>query len=126
MMGSIKGRDTKPEMTIRRLLWGLGYRYRLHLKGLPGRPDLVFQSRRAVVFVHGCFWHRHNCGLAYEPKTRPEFWTTKFARNIDRDLENLRDLHLLGWRTFVVWECEISRDDDLKRRLVKFLECAPS
>ena len=124
LMSRIKSVDTKPEKKIRKLLFGLGYRYRLHAKKLPGKPDIVFPGRRCVVFVHGCFWHRHTCGFAYQPKSRKEFWDAKFASNMNRDQRNLAELAALGWRTFIVWECEID-DRDLQRRLVGFLG-APS
>jgi DNA mismatch endonuclease (patch repair protein) len=120
LMSRIKSADTRPELTIRRTLFRLGYRYRLHVRKLPGRPDIVFPGRNCVIFVHGCFWHRHCCGRAYKPQTRPQFWKAKFAANISRDRRSIAELNALGWKVFVVWECET---DDLNtlRRLVRFL-----
>lgn len=108
-MGRIPSKDTKPELLLRRALHALGLRYRLHGKDLPGKPDLVFASYRAVVFVHGCFWHRHSsCKVASSPKSNTEFWEAKFARNVERDAANLTALKYRGWRVFVVWECELT------------------
>ena len=109
VMSRIKRRDTKPELTIRKSLFQLGLRYRVDVGDLPGRPDLYFPRFRAVLFVHGCFWHRHNgCKFAYTPKSNLEFWETKFRTNIDRDLRALKRLHQLQLRVGVVWECAIS------------------
>ena len=108
LMGRIRGVDTGPERTVRRAAHRLGYRYRLHRRSLPGRPDLVFPARKAVIFVHGCFWHRHEgCSKASTPKTRIDFWTGKFARNVERDREVRDRLERAGWRVLVIWECEI-------------------
>ncbi|MFA5964554.1 MAG: very short patch repair endonuclease [Sphingomonas sp.] len=108
MMAGIRGRDTKPEIVLRRALHALGLRYRLHCKLLPGKPDLVFPKFHAVVFVHGCFWHRHRgCRFATTPATRPEFWSDKLNGNAERDSRNLDALLTAGWRTAVVWECSI-------------------
>ncbi len=117
LMGRIQARNTGPELTVRRLLHGMGYRYRLHAGELPGKPDIVFRSRRVAVFVHGCFWHRHDCGLAYVPKTRPEFWQRKFEGNVARDLRTKRDLEAAGWRVVVVWECQLSHLAALSKNL---------
>jgi DNA mismatch endonuclease (patch repair protein) len=112
MMSGIRGRDTKPELEVRRYLHALGLRYRLHVADLPGRPDIVFPRHGAVVFVHGCFWHRHpGCRFAYQPKSNEEFWTSKFAKNIERDKRDALALTAMGWRVFVAWECET---DDLR------------
>lgn len=122
LMGRIRGVDTGPEMVVRRAAHRLGYRFRLHRRSLPGRPDLVFPSRRAAIFVHGCFWHRHEgCRKATMPKTRVEFWRAKFARNIERDAEVQQSLRAGGWRVLVIWECEIGRNGDLDRTLREFL-----
>ena len=108
-MSRIRSRDTKPEMVVRRLLHSLGHRYRLHRKGLPGKPDIVLPKYRTVIFVHGCFWHRHpGCKYAYTPKSRLEFWNKKFDENVRRDRENKKALRKLGWKVIVVWECEIN------------------
>jgi DNA mismatch endonuclease (patch repair protein) len=114
-------------MTVRRLVHGLGYRYRLHDARLPGSPDLVLVCRRKVIFVHGCFWHRHDCraGMS-EPATRQEYWRSKFARNVARDRRDRRALRAAGWRVLVVWECQTAASGRarLRRRLTRFLESA--
>lgn len=108
-MSRIRGKDTGPEMVVRRVFWKAGLRYRLHDKRLRGRPDLVFPSRRTVVFVHGCFWHCHEgCGNFRIPKTRTEWWTAKLMRNKARDAEAQAELEAAGWRVIVLWECEIA------------------
>ena len=106
-MSRIRGKDTKPEMLLRRGLHALGFRFRLHRKDLPGRPDLVFPSRRAVIFMHGCFWHGHACPMCPIPATRREFWTAKITGNRVRDAAATDRLRVLGWRVFVVWECAL-------------------
>ena len=106
-MSRIRGKDTKPEMTLRRGLHALGFRFRLHRKDLPGRPDLVFPSCRAVILVHGCFWHGHGCGMFKLPTTRREFWETKITNNQHRDQRNAQTLRNLGWRVMIVWECSL-------------------
>jgi DNA mismatch endonuclease (patch repair protein) len=121
LMGRIRGKDTKPEMIVRRLLHSLGYRFRVHSRDLPGRPDIVFRPRRVAIFVHGCFWHRHDCGLAYTPKTRQQFWRAKFDRNVKRDQEVRDELETAGWRVIVVWECQLKKPSALSARLVKSL-----
>ena len=121
LMGRIRGGDTKPELFVRRALHALGYRFRVHVRSLPGTPDVVFPRRRKAVFVHGCFWHRHGCGKTYTPKSRKQFWQTKFAANIARDKRAQERLARDGWRVFVAWECEIEADDTLLDRLVVFL-----
>lgn len=121
-MAAIHGKDTGPEWIVRRLLTAMGYRYRLHGRGLPGRPDLVFASRRAVVFVHGCFWHRHACRYGRTmPNTRRAFWCAKFAGNVERDRRAVRALKRDGWRVLVVWECQTKDLDRLRERLAAFL-----
>lgn len=110
-MSRIRGSNTKPEMALRSLLHRNGLRFRLHARGLPGRPDIVFKKHQVVVFVHGCFWHRHSgCQYAYDPKSNRKFWLRKFKSNIDRDIFVKRGLRKLGWRVIVVWECQINRD----------------
>lgn len=119
-MGRIKSRDTKPEIILRQALHRLGLRFRLGGAGLPGRPDIVFPRRRAVVFVHGCFWHRHaNCNIASTPKSNVEFWEGKFERNVARDRRVTRELNALGWRVFVAWECELSAKSRLQPTAVR-------
>jgi DNA mismatch endonuclease, patch repair protein len=115
IMRSVRQKDTKPEMMLRCAIHARGLRYRLHVSDLPGSPDLVFPKYKAVVFVHGCFWHRHpGCPKATMPKTRAPFWRMKFERNVSRDQENLRALAGLGWRSRIVWECEIVTDANLQ------------
>jgi len=117
-MSRIRGKDTKPEIAVRSMLHGLGYRFRLHRNDLPGRPDIVLPSRKTVVLVHGCYWHRHpGCRYAYSPKSRVDFWEKKFAENIARDRRNMDELQSIGWRALVVWECELREPDELKNRL---------
>ncbi|WP_210257066.1 very short patch repair endonuclease [Devosia sp. MC1541] len=106
-MAAIKGSHTKPELTVRRALHAEGLRYRLHVKDLPGKPDLVFPKHRAVVFVHGCFWHQHSCHLFKWPATRKEFWEQKIGRNVANDLRAIEKLQSLGWRVAIVWECAL-------------------
>ncbi len=121
-MSRIQGKDTKPEMIVRKVLHALGYRYRLHVRSLPGKPDLVFPAPRKVIFVHGCFWHRHNCRFGrVTPKTRGEFWKTKLEGNQSRDRKNRRDIRNKGWEPFVVWECQTRRMEWLLPRLLEFL-----
>lgn len=121
-MSRIRGRDTSPERAVRSMLHRLGYRFRLHSRSLPGRPDVVLPKWGAVVFVHGCFWHRHpRCSLAYTPKTRKQFWSQKFNANVARDRRVARTLRSLGWRVVVVWECELRDTGSLSRRLNRSL-----
>jgi len=108
-MARIRSSDTKPELVLRHMLHALGFRYRLGGAGLPGRPDLVLPRHKAVVFVHGCFWHRHDgCKIATTPKSNTDFWITKFEGNMRRDRKVTAELQELGWKVFVVWECELS------------------
>lgn len=111
-MRAVRSGDTKPEITVRKLLHRLGYRFRLRQANLPGKPDIVLPRHKLVVFVHGCFWHRHNCKRATIPKTRTDFWETKLSANAARDARVLEALQELGWRSVVIWECE-TRDHDL-------------
>lgn len=111
-------------MALRKILHGMGYRYRLHVRKLPGTPDIVFPGRRRVIFVHGCFWHGHKCRPSLEPKSRVEFWRSKVARNVERDQRTLADLKDTGWAVMVVWECELStrRRNDLVQAVHTFLD----
>lgn len=121
-MGRIRGKDTEPEKCVRSLLHRLGYRFRLHDRNLPGRPDIVLRRFRTVIFVHGCFWHRHpGCRYAYSPKSRTEFWEEKFARNIVRDQDAQAALACTGWRVVTVWECETRDLPVLAERLEALL-----
>lgn len=126
-MRAIRGKDSKPEMLVRRFIHSLGYRYRLHRRDLPGCPDIVFLSLRKVIFVHGCFWHRHNCRKGRSvPATRREFWRKKLGKNKLRDKRNVRDLKRLGWRVLQIWECQVSerRLPIFENRLRRFLNKA--
>lgn len=114
MMSGIKGKNTRPELQIRRYLHRLGFRYSLHRQDLPGRPDLTMTRYRAVIFVHGCFWHAHaSCRFAKVPATRPDFWRQKLQQNCDRDARQVRQLLELGWRVAVVWECALRRSPEI-------------
>ena len=120
VMSRIKGKNTKPEKLVRSLLHGLGYRFRLNSRKLPGKPDICLPKYMTVVFVHGCFWHRHaGCKFAYSPKTRRAFWQKKFKSNVKRDLEVKRQIQHLGWKHVTVWECELKNLTSLKNRLLK-------
>lgn len=124
-MSRIKSGNTKPEMMVRRLVHGMGFRYRLHSARLPGRPDLVFAGRNKVIFVHGCFWHRHesaNCKLGRLPKSRLDFWLPKLEANKARDMRVQEELGALGWKVLVIWECELKNQENLAKRIKKFLE----
>ncbi|MGP0628558.1 very short patch repair endonuclease [Nitrospina sp. 32_T5] len=122
-MSQIRSRDTKPEIFVRKLLHRMGYRFRLHSRKLPGKPDIILPRYNSVVFVHGCFWHRHRgCRFAYTPKSRIEFWKNKFKANVQRDKTVARELADQGWRRLVIWECEVNDIDKLSERLERFLE----
>jgi DNA mismatch endonuclease (patch repair protein) len=109
LMSRIRGKNSRPEIALRRVLHGLGLRYRLHATELPGKPDLVFPRYKTIVFVHGCFWHRHaECRIATTPKSNTSFWLTKFERNVIRDIRVTNLLEERGWRVFVAWECELT------------------
>jgi DNA mismatch endonuclease (patch repair protein) len=117
-MARIRGKDTGPELVVRRLLHAMGYRFRLHRRDLPGTPDIVLVARRKVVLVHGCFWHRHpGCKAAGTPRTRRVFWETKFERNVARDAQKAAALAALGWDVLVLWTCELKDRDALAARL---------
>lgn len=123
-MGRVKDRNTRPELLVRHLVHGMGYRYRLHRRDLPGTPDLVFPGRRKVIFVHGCFWHRHPdpaCKLARLPKSKHDFWMPKLEGNRRRDEDNEQELRALGWDILAIWECQLSRPEELRTRIREFL-----
>lgn len=122
IMQSVRSKDTGPEWVVRRLLFSLGYRYRLHRRDLPGSPDIVFQGRKRVIFVHGCFWHGHGCAKGHAPKSRTEYWGAKIAANRARDEANLVALQTLGWETLVVWQCELSHEQALAQLLIGFVD----
>lgn len=121
-MKSVGTHSTGPEMVLRKALHRLGYRYRLHPKTLPGRPDLVFPRRKKVIFVHGCFWHGHSCRWGKLPKSRPEYWSPKIATNCSRDRRTLRKVRAAGWQPLVVWQCEIRDMERVLPRVLKFLK----
>jgi DNA mismatch endonuclease (patch repair protein) len=125
-MSRIRSKDMKPEMVVRQLVHGLGYRYRLHGRDLPGKPDLIFRSRRKVIFVHGCFWHQHpalDCpdGARRKPKSNTGYWNPKLQRNIERDSQNQSCLQEVGWDVLIIWECETEDQDRLTNKLQRFL-----
>ncbi|HEY2860171.1 MAG TPA: very short patch repair endonuclease [Terracidiphilus sp.] len=121
IMRSVKQKDTGPEMIVRKLLYSLGLRYRLHRRNLPGSPDVVFVSKKVAVFIHGCFWHRHaDCKRVTTPKANADFWRGKFERNMERDRDNEANLKAMGWRVLVIWECETRDLKKLTRRIVEF------
>jgi DNA mismatch endonuclease, patch repair protein len=122
LMGKVRSKNTNPELRIRTLLHANGYRFRLHRRDLPGSPDIVFPSRKKVIFVHGCFWHRHEgCKYCTTPGTRKKFWTDKFEANMARDLRNVRELKKIGWRSLVIWSCEVEKTRKVLSRIIKFL-----
>jgi DNA mismatch endonuclease, patch repair protein len=122
IMRAVSSTDTAPELAVRTLIHSLGFRYRLHDKRLPGKPDIVFSSRKKAIFVHGCFWHGHHCKRGNRtPKTNSEYWTRKIARNMTRDENNAKLLLEMGWISLVIWECELKDKERLVKRLMGFL-----
>jgi DNA mismatch endonuclease (patch repair protein) len=122
-MARVRSTDTRPEMLVRKMVYALGYRYRLHARDLPGHPDIVFRKRAKVIVVHGCFWHRHaGCALARLPKSRLEFWLPKLEGNRKRDEKNKRELQRMGWKVLTVWECQMKRPAGLADRVRRFLD----
>lgn len=122
IMKRIRGKDTAPELIVRKLIYSLGYRYRLHGKKLPGKPDLVFAGRKKVIFVHGCFWHGHSCKKGKPPKSNLNYWLPKLRENQARDARNQELLSSMGWQSLVIWQCEISDANNLKRVVTNFLK----
>lgn len=123
IMGRVREKNTSPELKVRSLVHRLGYRFRLHRKDLPGKPDLVFPSRKKIIFVHGCFWHGHDCSRGNRTaKSNTEYWVEKILRNTERDVQHRSKLKALGWNVLVVWECEIKDAEALSSRLTSFLE----
>ena len=126
IMSNIRAKGMKPEMAVRRMVHAMGYRYRLHRRDLPGKPDLAFPARRKVIFVHGCFWHQHGdtaCRIARRPKSNQDYWLPKLERTVARDSEHLVQLAELGWDVLVIWECQV-KESRTADRIRKFLECA--
>ncbi|MEM7678874.1 MAG: very short patch repair endonuclease [Myxococcota bacterium] len=122
IMQAVKTKNTGPEVTVRRILHRLGYRFRLHRKDLPGRPDIVLPKYRTAIFVHGCFWHAHGCPKGQPPKSRPEYWLPKLGANVKRDAEKAQALRELGWRVETVWQCETRDPDALEARLRQLVD----
>jgi DNA mismatch endonuclease, patch repair protein len=119
-MSRIRAKDTKPELIVRRTCHNLGLRFRLHRKDLPGKPDLVFPKHNALIFVHGCFWHKHNCRYGkVRPKTNTEFWNSKRQRTVERDNLNKKTLKDRGWKVMEIWECEVKKEENLKSRILR-------
>lgn len=124
-MRAIRSKDMKPEITVRKIAHSMGYRFRLHRKDLPGKPDMVFPRRRAVIFVHGCFWHQHpdtECKHAHQPKSNTEYWSHKLARNQSRDAQHEAALLKQGWRVLIIWECQTKDEAMLRAQLKEFLD----
>lgn len=122
IMAAVKGSNTKPELAVRSLIHRLGFRFRLHVKDLPGKPDIVLPRHRKVVFVHGCFWHSHRgCKRSAKPESNKVFWKIKLEQNVARDKENLQHLKKCGWKVLVVWECELRKANYLKKKIESFL-----
>jgi DNA mismatch endonuclease (patch repair protein) len=120
-MSRIKSSNTKPELIVRSILHRMGFRFRLHRKDIPGKPDIVLPKYKTVIFVHGCFWHRHEgCKYAYTPKSRVDFWEAKFSSNIKRDIKVKKQLDELNWNIFVIWECELSDINSLRKKIQKY------
>jgi len=125
IMSNIRAKGMKPEMIVRRLVHSMGYRYRLHRKDLPGKPDLVFPGRRKVIFVHGCFWHQHDdpaCKIARVPQSNRDYWIPKLERNAARDAQHQAELRARGWDALVIWECELKDEEALRSKLIRFLD----
>jgi DNA mismatch endonuclease (patch repair protein) len=122
IMAQVTGKNTKPEIMVRRLLWRMGFRYRLYDKYLAGKPDIVFTKKKKVIFVHGCFWHGHcGCKRAKLPESNAEYWRTKIQSNIERDAANTAKLQAAGWQVLILWECELKDMDELRSKLSNFL-----
>jgi DNA mismatch endonuclease, patch repair protein len=122
-MARVRGKDTTPEMVVRRLVHRMGYRYRLHRKDLPGKPDLVLPRHKLVIFVHGCFWHRHaGCSRATMPQTRTGFWEAKFSATVERDRAQAAELTAVGWQVLVIWECDLRDQDRLEKSIMQALD----
>lgn len=120
-MSQIRGENTKPEVKLRKILWHMGYRYKKNDKNLLGKPDIVFSRRKKVIFVHGCFWHKHDCKYFKWPKTNMEFWEKKINENVCRDLRNYSELSERGWKCIVIWECELKNSEQKEKALKKII-----
>ena len=120
-MAAVRSKNTEPELVVRKLIYGMGYRYRLHWKKLPGKPDLVFPGKRKVIFVHGCFWHGHDCIRGRLPSTNLDFWQQKIEKNKERDLQVRDQLESEGWNILTIWQCRLKNADEIKQTIVRFL-----
>ena len=125
LMARVKSKNTMPELAVRRIVWALGYRYRLHAAKLPGKPDIAISRLRKIIEVRGCFWHRHGCKLTTTPKTRVKFWQMKFQNNVERDRRNVRALKRDGWKVLTIWQCQLKNLEKTKIRINEFLEQSP-
>lgn len=121
LMSRIKSKNTKPEITVRKILYSLGYRYRIHRKELPGSPDVIFSKRKKVIFIHGCFWHAHDCGRGFKPKTNVDFWKKKLDKNCERDRLVEKQILEIGWQSLTIWECQLKNETQLIDLLKDFL-----
>lgn len=121
IMSRVNGKDTSPEIVVRKIAFNLGYRYRLHRRGLPGKPDLVFPRLNKAIFVHGCFWHQHTCANGQPPSSNIPYWLPKLSRNVERDKRNSRELKRLGWMCLVIWECQLKNSARATARIKNFL-----
>lgn len=126
IMSSVGNKDTGPELIVRKILYGLGYRYRLHRRDLPGSPDVVFQKRKKAIFVNGCFWHGHECRYGKLPKSKSDYWVGKIDNNQERDGKNIRLLEQLGWEVLVVWQCQLKDIESIKKQLMQFMKSEPN
>lgn len=122
-MSQIKGKDTKPEILVRKWLWQNGFKYRLYRKDLPGKPDIVFPGKKKILYINGCFWHKHNCKYFKWPRTNSDFWKEKIGKNVIRDKRNLKEIKTLGWKYLIIWECELKKgiSKSVLKRIIKFL-----
>ncbi|RXZ38148.1 DNA mismatch endonuclease Vsr [Oxalobacteraceae bacterium CAVE-383] len=121
IMSSIKAKNTKPELAVRRIAFALGYRYRLHRNDLPGKPDIVFPRLRKIILVHGCFWHQHRCQGGRLPSSNIEYWIPKLKKNLERDKNTIKMLKRLGWKCLVIWECQLEKPAQVRSRIQRFL-----
>tara|TARA_Y100000031_G_C8154477_1_gene353948 strand:+ start:541 stop:978 length:438 start_codon:yes stop_codon:yes gene_type:complete len=124
-MQNIRSRDTKPEITVRKMIFSMGYRYRIHYNKLPGKPDIVFPGKKKAIYVHGCFWHQHenvNCKIVHFPKSRLEYWLPKFQRTKERDISQQIEIKKMGWASLIIWECELDKLDLLKNKIMIFIK----